>query len=71
MQTKLRLLVLVAAMLLALGIATTINVSLNLRDLSIKSSIEKAKMTAEIVEDGLTAHMVNGIMDKREYFLQK
>ena len=71
MQTKLRLLVLVAAVLLALGIATTINVSLNLRDLSIKSSIEKAKMTAEIVEDGLTAHMVNGIMDKREYFLNK
>jgi len=71
MQTKLRLLLLVTAMLLVLGIATMINVSLNFRDLSIKSSIEKAKLTAKVVEDGLTAHMVNGIMDKRNYFINK
>jgi diguanylate cyclase (GGDEF)-like protein len=28
-------------------------------------------MTAAIVKDGLTAHMVNGIMDKRQYFLDQ
>ena len=28
-------------------------------------------MTANIVRDGLTAHMVNGMMDKRQYFLDK
>ncbi len=58
-------------MLLALGAATTINVGLNFRDYSIKSAQEKAQMIAAIVKDGLTAHMVNGIMDKRQYFLDQ
>ena len=58
-------------MLLGLGIATIINVSLNFREYSIKSAQEKAIMTAAIVKDGLTAHMVNGIMDKRQYFLNQ
>ena len=71
MQTKFRLLFIVTLMLLALGGATIINVSLNFRDYSIKSAVEKATMTAAIVKDGLTAHMVNGIMDKRQYFLNQ
>ena len=71
MQTKSKLLLIVAIMLLSLGTATIINTSLNFRDYSLKSAIDKAKMTASIVENGLTAHMVNGIMDKREYFLDQ
>ncbi len=71
MQTKFKLLAIVTLMLLGLAIATIINVSLNFRDYSINSAIDKAKMTATIVKDGLTAHMVNGIMDKRQYFLQQ
>lgn len=71
MQTKNKLLLIVTLMLLGLGIATIINVSLNFRDYSINSATEKAKMTAGLVKDGLTAHMVNGIMDKREYFLDQ
>ena len=71
MQTKSKLLFFVALMLLGLGLATTINVSLNFREYSIKSAIEKASMTAEIVKDGLTAHMINGIMNKRDYFLNQ
>jgi diguanylate cyclase (GGDEF)-like protein len=71
MTTKAKLLLLVSIMLLGLGIATIINVSLNFREASIKSAVEKAKMAALIVKDGLTAHMVNGIMDKRNYFLNK
>ena len=71
MQTKSKLLFIVTFLLLALGIATIINVSLNFRDYSIKHAVEKSQMTAEIVKDGLTAHMVNGIMDKREYFLNQ
>lgn len=58
-------------MLLLLGIATIVNVSLNFREYSIKSATQKATMTADIVKDGLTAHMVNGIMDKRQYFLNQ
>lgn len=71
MTTKSKLLFLVAVMLLALGVATIVNVSLNFRDYSIKNAIEKSTMTAAIVKDGLTAHMVNGIMDKRQYFLKE
>ncbi len=71
MQQKSRLLLIVTIMLLSLGMATIINVSLNFRDYSVNSAVEKSKMTADIVKDGLTAHMVNGIMDKREYFLNK
>jgi len=69
MNSKIKLLIVVALMLLALGIATIINISLNFRDYSLKSATEKATTTAAIVKDGLTAHMVNGIMDKRQYFL--
>ena len=71
MNTKTKLLFFVTGMLLLLGIATIVNVSLNFRDYSIKSATQKATMTAEIVKDGLTAHMVNGIMDKRQYFLNQ
>ncbi|MEA3371174.1 MAG: GGDEF domain-containing protein, partial [Campylobacterota bacterium] len=71
MQTKVRLLFTVTILLLTLGIATIINVSLNFRDYSIDSAVEKSKMTATIVQDGLTAHMVNGIMDKRGFFLKQ
>jgi len=71
MQTKFKLLFIVTLMLLTLGGATIINVSLNFRDYSIKGAVEKATMTATHVKDGLTAHMVNGIMDKRQYFLNQ
>jgi len=71
MTTKSKLLFLVAIMLLGLGIATIVNVSLNFRDYSIKNAIEKSTMTAAVVKDGLTAHMVNGMMDKRQYFLEE
>ena len=71
MQTKSKLLFIVTLMLLALGGATIINVSLNFRDYSIKGAIEKATMTAAVVKDGLTSHMVNGIMDKRHYFMDQ
>ena len=71
MNTKSKLLIIVAVMLLGITMATIVNISLNFREYSINSAIDKAKMTATIVKDGLTAHMVNGIMDKREYFMNK
>ena len=71
MGSKAKLLIIVTLMLLALGVATIINISLNFRDYSLKSATEKATTTAAIVKDGLTAHMVNGIMDKRQYFLEQ
>jgi len=71
MHTKSKLLLSVALMLLGLGVATMFNVSLNFREYSIKNAVQKATTTAAIVKDGLTAHMVNGIMDKRQFFLDQ
>jgi len=71
MRTKSRLLLIVTFMLLGLTIATIVNISLNFREYSINSAIDKSKMAADIVKDGLTSHMVNGIMDKRKYFLNQ
>jgi diguanylate cyclase (GGDEF)-like protein len=69
MKTRLRLFLIVTTMLLTLTIAIMINVALNFRDYSIKSAVDKSKMTATMVKHGLTSHMVNGVMDKRKYFL--
>ncbi|WP_295009989.1 hypothetical protein [Sulfurimonas sp.] len=71
MRTKSRLLAIVTFMLLGLTAATIVNISLNFREYSINNALDKSQMAANIVKDGLTAHMVNGMMDKREYFLNK
>lgn len=69
MNANRKILFIVALMLIGLAVATITNVALNFRDYGYNNAIEKSKMTAEIVRDGLTAHMVNGIMDKRQFFL--
>lgn len=69
MNANRKILFIVALMLIGLAVATITNVALNFRDYGYNNAIEKSKMTAEIVRDGLTAHMINGIMDKREFFL--
>ncbi len=71
MKTKSKILLLVAFIFLLLGLANLANVVFNFRDTSVSSAFEKSKMVANIVKDGLTAHMVNGIMSKREYFLEQ
>ena len=68
MNTNKKILIIIALMLIVLAAATIINVAVNFRDYSYNNAIEKSQMTAEIVRDGLTAHMVNGIMDKRNFF---
>ncbi len=69
MNTNKKILIIIALMLIVLATATIINVAVNFRDYSYNNALEKSNMTAEIVRDGLTAHMVNEIMDKRNLFL--
>jgi len=71
MKTKSKILLIVAFILLILGLANLINIVFNFRDTSISNAFEKSKMAANIVKDGLTAHMVNGTMPQREYFLKQ
>ena len=52
-------------------ISMIISTALNFREYGIKTAENKANLTAEIVKIGLTSHMVNGIMDQRDYFLNQ
>jgi len=70
MDTNRKLFLFTATLLLLFSIAIMINAAINFRQYAYKNAIEKSKMTAEIVRDGLTAHMINGIMDKRAFFLR-
>ncbi|AFL69048.1 GGDEF domain-containing protein [Sulfurospirillum barnesii] len=44
---------------------------LSMRSFWIKGAEEKAAVIAELVQDGLSAHMLSGTMDQREFFLNK
>lgn len=52
-------------------IAMVASTIINFRDYGIKTAEDKANLTAEIVRAGLTSHMVNGMMDHREYFINQ
>ncbi len=69
MATNKKVLLIVTAMLILLSLIEAINVSINFRDFGAKYTQEKAESIAEAVRDGLTSHMVNGTMDKRNLFL--
>ncbi|SFV75059.1 diguanylate cyclase/phosphodiesterase (GGDEF & EAL domains) with PAS/PAC sensor(s) [hydrothermal vent metagenome] len=71
MHTKSKILLITTLLLLAFSLSSIVIVTINFKNFSIDSALSKAQMTAETVKDGLTAHMVNGIMDKRQYFLDK
>lgn len=45
--------------------------ALSIRNLGVKSAEEKAQIIANLVQDGLSAHMISGTMDQREFFLKK
>lgn len=64
MHTKFKLCLIIILILLALAEATIINVSLNFVYRSIKRAVEKVTITAVVVKDGLTTHIVNDIMNK-------
>lgn len=71
MSTRQKLTLILSGLFLIFFIAMIIIVSLSFRDFGIKSAEKRALLTAEVVKGGLTAHMVNGMMDKRNYFLQQ
>jgi two-component system cell cycle response regulator len=71
MTTYKRLFLFVVSLLILFAAAIMINAAYNFRTYSYQSSIQRSQEIAQIVRDGLTAHMVNGIMDKRAFFLRK
>jgi two-component system, cell cycle response regulator len=71
MKMNTKVLLIVGLMLIALATATIVNVALNFREYAIDEVLKKSETTAEIVKDGLTAHMLSGTMDQRGFFLEK
>jgi diguanylate cyclase (GGDEF)-like protein len=57
--------------MLVMFIAMIVNITLNLRDFGIESAKTKANLVAESVKNGLTAHMVNGIMANRDFYIDQ
>lgn len=46
-----------------------IDITYNFRNFGLDTAKSKAEVVAQSVKNGLTAHMVNGIMDKRDFYL--
>ncbi len=69
MNAKQKTTLILTVVFIALFIAIISIFSLNLREVGLKNAEDKARLTAKMVKDGLTAHMVSGVMDNREFFL--
>lgn len=69
MQKKLSL-VIVGTIFISFMILMIIS-ALSIRNLGIKNAEEKAQIIADLVQDGLSAHMLSGTMEQREFFLNK
>ena len=71
MKTNHKFTLILVVMLTALLFATLINVAFNFRAHAIQSATDKAHITASMVKDALTAHMLNGTMDKRQDYINR
>jgi len=71
MSTRQKLTLTLSIIFLVFLIVMIILITFNFRDSGINSAQKRAMLTAEVVKGGLTAHMVNGMMDKRAYFLNQ
>ena len=71
MSTRQKVTLILLGLFITFLISMVVIISLNFRDFGIKSAEKRAMLTAEVVKSGLTAHMVNGMMDKRSYFIDQ
>lgn len=71
MNSKQKVIISLIVLLVTFFIAMSVSTLYNFRDYGLKSAEKKAHLTAEVIKSGLTAHMVNGMMDHREFFLQQ
>ncbi|MEA3383611.1 MAG: GGDEF domain-containing protein [Campylobacterota bacterium] len=71
MESKKSIITTIAVIMSVMFIAMIINITLNLRDFGFNSAKTKADLVAESVKNGLTAHMVNGIMANRDFYIDQ
>lgn len=71
MNSKQKVIISLIVLLISFFVAMSISTLYNFRDYGLKSAEKKAHLTAEVIKSGLTAHMVNGMMEEREFFLKQ
>lgn len=69
MESKQKLITALLIIFTLFFVGMIISTTLNFRHYGMNTAEQRASLTAEIVKIGLTSHMVNGIMDQRDYFL--
>jgi len=57
--------------MLIIFIAMIANITYNLREFGFSSAKAKAQIVAQSVKNGLTAHMVNGMMENRDFYINQ
>lgn len=71
MNTKKNVIATIALIMAVMLIAMIVNMALNLREFGINSAKTKAHLVSQSVKNGLTAHMVNGIMKNRDFYINE
>jgi len=69
MDTKKKIITTLSGIMIIMFVVMIVNVTLHLRDFGINSAKTKAQLVAESVKNGLTAHMVNGMMQNRNFYI--
>jgi len=71
MNTKRHVISTIAIIMIVMFVAMILNIALNLREFGIDSAKTKAHLVSQSVKNGLTAHMVNGIMANRDFYINE
>ena len=71
MNSKKNIFTTITIIMFIMFIAMIVSITLNLRDFGFDSAKTKAQLVAQSVKNGLTSHMVNGIMNNREFYINQ
>ena len=71
MNSKRSIFTTMSVIMIVMFLAMIINITMNLRDFGIDSAKTKAQLVAQSVKNGLTAHMVNGMMENRDFYINQ
>lgn len=71
MNTKRNVISTIALIMIVMFIVMIVNIGFNLREFGINSAKTKAHLVSQSVKNGLTAHMVNGIMENRGFYISE
>ncbi len=63
--------IILSVIFLIIFLVMIVNISLNFRHYGIKSVEDKALVISDLIKHSLTSHMVNGTIDKRDFFLEQ